>query len=71
MRHQLDCPRYVVPDDDWETKCECSYEVMRARVRNLEKALRLVLSSATPHPNHHPKMSAAWIHAQNVLEKKL
>lgn len=67
-RHQIDCPRYAVRDDDWDAKCDCTHELMRARQRELEKTLRLVLASASPHPDHHPTMSAAWRHAQNVLE---
>lgn len=71
MRHADDCRRVLAGDeDDWRVECDCSHAAMRARQRELERALRLVLASASPHPDHHPTMHAAWLHAQEVLEGK-
>lgn len=65
MRHADDCT-----SRDDERECDCSPTLLRARVAELEKALRLVLASATPDDFHHRTMSAAWRHATNVLEKR-
>jgi hypothetical protein len=40
-----------------------------ARIAELEKALRMVLESAVPHPRDHPIMFAAWKFAVSTLEQ--
>lgn len=66
-RHAPDCRRELA-GGDWRVECDCSHEVMRARLQQLEQALRLVLASASPNDTYHPTMAAAWRHAQEVLE---
>lgn len=69
MRHADDCA-LVLDRSGHDIDCDCSPEDLRARVTELEHALRLVLDSATPRDVHHPTMSAAWRHATRVLERK-
>jgi hypothetical protein len=65
-RHDPECATRT-KKRDW--RCDCSREALKARVKELESALRLVLDSAHPNPTHHPTMTAAWAHATRALEK--
>ena len=40
---------------------------LRARVQQLELALRAVFNSAVPHPEHHKAMTKAWAIARAAL----
>jgi len=44
-----------------------AFRTLRARVQQLEQALRAVLNSAVPHPEHHKAMTKAWAIARAAL----
>lgn len=53
-----------------DTQLGTQYQIedtLRARVAQLEGAIRKMLDSAVPHPVEHPTMTAAWESARATL----